>query len=182
MRKPLAILLGLSLTLAAGQAFAAIDSYLTIDGIKGESVERDHQGWIEDYSFDIEQTLNIGSQSSGAGAGKVTFNPFSITRKIDSASPSFFQMAQTHRPIPRLTLELTSEGTHTVVWRIIATNAVLTSYKALPAAPGTPPKEQLTFVPGTFEVWSRPVVAGGPPGAWVRRDLKDVRGQLPHSR
>ena len=32
---------------------------------------------VEDFSFDIEQTLNIGSQSSGAGAGKVTFNPFS---------------------------------------------------------------------------------------------------------
>ena len=48
---------------------------------------------IEDYSFDIEQTLNIGSQSSGAGAGKVTFNPFSITRKVDISSPSFFQMA-----------------------------------------------------------------------------------------
>jgi hypothetical protein len=29
---------------------------------------------------------NIGSQSSGAGAGKVTFNPFSITRKIDIPS------------------------------------------------------------------------------------------------
>lgn len=26
---------------------------------------------VEDYSFDIEQVLNIGSQSSGAGAGKV---------------------------------------------------------------------------------------------------------------
>jgi len=25
---------------------------------------------ISDYSFDIEQTLSIGSQSSGAGAGK----------------------------------------------------------------------------------------------------------------
>ena len=33
---------------------------------------------VEDYSFDIEQTLSIGSQSSGAGAGKVTFNPFKI--------------------------------------------------------------------------------------------------------
>jgi hypothetical protein len=33
---------------------------------------------------------NIGSQSSGAGAGKVTFNPFSITRKIDKPSPVFF--------------------------------------------------------------------------------------------
>lgn len=31
-----------------------------------------------------------GSQSTGAGAGKVTFNPFSITRKIDKSSPVLF--------------------------------------------------------------------------------------------
>ncbi len=48
---------------------------------------------IESYSFDIAQSLNIGSQSTGAGAGKVTFNPFSITRKTDRASPVLFQMA-----------------------------------------------------------------------------------------
>jgi len=48
---------------------------------------------VEDFSFDIEQVLSIGSQSSGAGAGKVTFNPFSITRKIDRSSPVFFGMA-----------------------------------------------------------------------------------------
>jgi type VI secretion system secreted protein Hcp len=53
---------------------------------------------IEDYSFDIEQILNIGSQSSGSGAGKVTFNPFSITRKIDCASTQFFQMACSGTP------------------------------------------------------------------------------------
>jgi hypothetical protein len=29
----------------------------------------------------------IGSQSTGAGAGKVTFNPFSITRRIDTSTP-----------------------------------------------------------------------------------------------
>jgi type VI protein secretion system component Hcp len=28
-----------------------------------------------------------GTHSSGSGAGKVSFNPFSITRKIDKASP-----------------------------------------------------------------------------------------------
>ena len=48
---------------------------------------------MSEYSFDIEQTLNIGSQSSGAGAGKITFNPFSITRKIDCATTRFFNMA-----------------------------------------------------------------------------------------
>jgi type VI protein secretion system component Hcp len=31
-----------------------------------------------------------GSQSTGAGAGKVTFNPFSITKRVDKASPVFF--------------------------------------------------------------------------------------------
>ena len=34
---------------------------------------------------ELEQ-VHGGSQSSGAGAGKVTFNPFSITRKIDVSS------------------------------------------------------------------------------------------------
>jgi hypothetical protein len=48
---------------------------------------------IDDYSFDIEQVLNIGSSSTGAGAGKVTFNPFSITRKTDSSSPKLFRSA-----------------------------------------------------------------------------------------
>ena len=31
-----------------------------------------------------------GSQSTGAGAGKVTFNPFSITKRVDKASPQLF--------------------------------------------------------------------------------------------
>jgi type VI protein secretion system component Hcp len=61
---------------------------------------------IEDFSFDIEQTLNIGSQSSGAGAGRVTFNPFSITRKIDRSSPVFFERACSGTPFQQVTLGL----------------------------------------------------------------------------
>ena len=48
---------------------------------------------VEEYNFDVEQTLNLSSQSSGAGAGKITFNPFSITRPIDKSSPTFYKMA-----------------------------------------------------------------------------------------
>jgi type VI protein secretion system component Hcp len=32
-----------------------------------------------------------GSQSAAAGTGKAAFNPLSITRTIDAASPIFFQ-------------------------------------------------------------------------------------------
>jgi len=59
---------------------------------------------VEDYSFDIEQVLNIGSQSSGAGAGKITFNPFSITRKIDNASTFFIRRHAQASPTSRLAL------------------------------------------------------------------------------
>jgi hypothetical protein len=61
---------------------------------------------LEDYNFDIEQVLNIGSQSSGAGAGKITFNPFSITGQIDIASPLLFQDVCTGEPIKNVGLGL----------------------------------------------------------------------------
>jgi type VI secretion system secreted protein Hcp len=61
---------------------------------------------IEDYSFDIEQVLNIGSQSTGAGAGKITFNAFSITRKIDRASPVLFDMACSGTAFKQVSLAL----------------------------------------------------------------------------
>ena len=61
---------------------------------------------ISDYSFDIEQVLSIGSQSSGAGAGKVTFNPFSITRNIDISSPKIFQYACSGTPYKEVGLGL----------------------------------------------------------------------------
>jgi type VI secretion system secreted protein Hcp len=48
---------------------------------------------VSSYSSDVEQTLNIGSQSAGAGAGKMTFNPFSIKRTTDTLTPVLFQNA-----------------------------------------------------------------------------------------
>jgi hypothetical protein len=45
---------------------------------------------VTSYSFGVEPVLNIGSQSSGAGAGKVTVNPWNVTRPMDKASPVFF--------------------------------------------------------------------------------------------
>jgi type VI secretion system secreted protein Hcp len=65
---------------------------------------------IDDFSFDIEQVLNIGSQSSGAGAGKVTFNPFQITRKTDRASPVFFMMCCAGQHFQQVSLCLRRAG------------------------------------------------------------------------
>jgi type VI secretion system Hcp family effector len=81
---------------------------------------------IDDFSFDIEQVLNIGSQSSGAGAGKVTFNPFQITRKTDSASAQLFSSCVTGETFEKVVLQIFEPGkggTETPVNTITLTNA-----------------------------------------------------------
>lgn len=65
---------------------------------------------IDDFSFDIEQVLNIGSQSSGIGSGRVTFNPFQITRKSDRASPLLFTMCCTGEHFQQVSLFLRRAG------------------------------------------------------------------------
>jgi type VI protein secretion system component Hcp len=49
--------------------------------------------WPEKDELHEEQLDQVvgGSQSTGAGAGKVTFNPFSITRKIDVSTPKLYE-------------------------------------------------------------------------------------------
>jgi type VI protein secretion system component Hcp len=102
---------------------------------------------IEDYSFDVEQTLNIGSQSTGAGAGKITFNPFSITRKIDKSSTNFFQMACSGTTFKLVTLALRkSSGGMTSGQVFLRFDFKLVAVKTISwAHDDEAPKETVTF-------------------------------------
>jgi type VI secretion system secreted protein Hcp len=110
---------------------------------------------IEDFSFDIEQTLNIGSQSTGSGAGKITFNPFSITRKIDRASPVFFMMACSGTPFSdvRLGLRKSAGGNQSGIiylvfcFKLVAVKTISWSYD------DEAPKETVTFEYGGFQIF-----------------------------
>jgi len=48
---------------------------------------------IQLRDFTVENPTTIGSSTSGAGAGKVKFGEFTITKAVDTASPSFFRNA-----------------------------------------------------------------------------------------
>lgn len=45
---------------------------------------------INSISYDASQTLNIGSQIAGVGAGKITFDPLTISKNVDFLSPYLF--------------------------------------------------------------------------------------------
>lgn len=84
-------------------------------------------GWLEvsNFSFDILQTLNIGSQSSGAGAGKVTFNPLSVTLLPGSLDGKFFGMAASGTPFKTVEVEV-DNATNTVEVFVLGLVAVKT--------------------------------------------------------
>ncbi|HJS84445.1 MAG TPA: type VI secretion system tube protein Hcp [Acetobacteraceae bacterium] len=106
---------------------------------------------VEGYSFQIEQTLNIGSQSTGAGAGKVTFNPFSITRKIDKASPILFQMASSGTPFQDASLALRKPPNGGI---FLVFHFKLVAIKSIAWAGGDEsPKELITFEYGGLQVF-----------------------------
>lgn len=42
---------------------------------------------IQDWKFAVTNTVNIGSGTGGGGAGKVKFEPFTVKKNIDTASP-----------------------------------------------------------------------------------------------
>jgi type VI secretion system Hcp family effector len=102
---------------------------------------------VEDYSFDIEQTLNIGSQSTGAGAGRITFNPFSITRKIDKSSNVFFQNACSGKSFKQVGLGLRkSSGGDTAGTFFLAFTFKLVAVKTVSwAHDDESPKETVTL-------------------------------------
>ena len=98
--------------LATGPASAALNAYLKIDGIPGESMDAQHQGWIElnDFSFGVDNPTTIGSATGGAGAGKVKFNEFTIKKTTDTASPAFFRNCVAGAHYKKVVLEMRKAG------------------------------------------------------------------------
>ena len=90
------------------------ESQVKIDTSKesplGKDISQGNVFEIDDFSFDIEQVLNIGSQSSGIGSGKISFNPYQITRKTDRASPMLFTMCCTGEHFRQVSLYLRRAG------------------------------------------------------------------------
>jgi type VI secretion system secreted protein Hcp len=66
----------------------AVDMFLKLDGIKGESKDAKHKDeiHIESFSWGLNQTGAHGA-GGGGGAGKVSVHDISVTKFLDKASP-----------------------------------------------------------------------------------------------
>lgn len=79
----------------------AVDMFLKLDGIKGESKDHKHKDeiHIESFSWGMSQTGVHGS-GGGGGAGKVSVHDISITKHLDKASAAMMLHCCSGKHIP----------------------------------------------------------------------------------
>jgi type VI secretion system secreted protein Hcp len=86
----------------------AIDVYLSIDGIKGESNDDRHKDWIEcrSVSFGVEQPKSAtASTGGGHTAERCEHRDIVIAKLADLSSPILLQTCAAGRTIPKARLE-----------------------------------------------------------------------------
>ena len=94
--------LGMSL---APATFAALDMFLKLDGIPGESADELHKGWIDVLSFSWGLATPEDSRS-----GRAVFGPLSYTQLLDAAVPATFLAAASAEVISQARLDFVRPG------------------------------------------------------------------------
>ncbi|HEY7076066.1 MAG TPA: type VI secretion system tube protein Hcp [Solirubrobacteraceae bacterium] len=84
------VAVGASLALPLSAQAATHSAYLTVPDF-GAKAKTPIAGAIPitDWSWGLEASTNPGTATTGAGAGKVSFNTFKFTKPIDATSPQF---------------------------------------------------------------------------------------------
>lgn len=155
-----------AVTLAASAipaaALAAVDAFLEIDGVAGESKATGHRGWIEvsSYSFGASNPSTIGSATGGAGAGKVSVHDIHITKTVDRASPILRQAAASGRHFPRVVLEMRKAGGDPHVYTTYVMENVMVSAISMSSG-GDNPTESLSLNFAKIEM-KTPISTGWP--------------------
>lgn len=71
----------------------AVDLFLKIEGIKGESQKKNHKDEIDvlSFTFGATQHGSFASGGAGGGSGKAEVRDISIMKQVDKSSPDLFK-------------------------------------------------------------------------------------------
>jgi len=124
------------------------NTFLKLDGIKGESTDKIHKGEIQVDSFSLSaQGGGQASAGGGGGAGKVSIQSFSITKKLDKSSPLLFQAAASGQHFKDAVLSFARKagGEQKTYLKFEFQGILISSVQDGGASDKVAPSEQVTF-------------------------------------
>lgn len=104
----------------------AIDIFMRIDGVTGESKDAHHKNWIDVQNFTWGATQpNTLTTGGGGGAGKVNFHDLKVTAPIDKAAPTILKHSAIGRHIPKLEISVCKAGGEQIEYSRITLDDVM---------------------------------------------------------
>lgn len=126
----------------------AVEIFLTIDGITGESQKSGAEGWIEIFSFSNGASNPTSvAFGTGSGAGKVDISSISLQKQLDKASPLLFQNCCQGTHVDKgsmIVREATGTTTTQIYYQYDMTEVFVDSISWGGAAGGGKPSESLS--------------------------------------
>jgi type VI secretion system secreted protein Hcp len=126
---------------------AAVDYFLKLEGIDGESKDSKHKDEIEIQSWSWGESNTVSQiDGGGGGAGKVQFQDFHFTSLISKASPALFRSCATGEHIKEATLTARkSGGGQQDFLHIKMTDVLISSYQSGGANSDALPTDQFSL-------------------------------------
>lgn len=135
---------------------AAVDYFLKIDGIAGESQDSKHKGEIEleSFSWGASQAVRPGG---GGGAGKVEMQDFYFVMSVNKASPKLFLACASGQHLKHAILTARKAGKGQQEFLLYKfTDVLISSYQTSAAGDEILPIDQVSFDFARIEMEFRP--------------------------
>ena len=158
---------------------AAVDYFLKIDGIQGESRDDGHKDEIDIESFSWGETQSgTFAVGGGGGSGKVSMQDFHFTMPVNKASPALFLACAQGNHIKNAILTCRKAGRDQQEFLKVTMNDVLVSSFQIGGAEGVVPTDQISLNFAKIEVEYQEQDATGKLVGSIKKwfDLKSVKG------
>jgi type VI secretion system secreted protein Hcp len=115
----------------------AVDMFIKLEGIKGESQDKTHKDTIDVLAWSFGAS-NSGSthMGGGSGSGKANFQDISITKYIDKSSPVLMMHCANGKHISEATLTCRKAGEKPLEYLIINMKDIIVSSVSLGGSGG----------------------------------------------
>jgi type VI secretion system secreted protein Hcp len=125
----------------------AVDMFLKITDVKGESKDKTHPGEIEIESFSWGATqLGTSSHGTGAGAGKVSMGDFCFIMRNNSASPNLFLFCANGKHLKEAKLTCRKAGGKQEDFLVVTmSDCLISSYQTGGSQSGEVPMDQISL-------------------------------------
>jgi type VI secretion system secreted protein Hcp len=126
----------------------AVDMFLEIPEVKGESQKRGHEDQIDIVSFSdgVVQHSNFAILGKGAGGGRAEFQDIHLVKYVDKASAMLWQACSNHKHFPKATIHFIKHGEKPMEYfKVEMHDVVVSSLQTTGNSSGDNPTESVTL-------------------------------------